>query len=113
MDLRGGGSTISDEVLGAIDKNGASGVPESKVPVPAELWVQIDRTWGDVSLPESSEKGFIRIRSDLVRLWVVDGIKKKVYAQRRQHDETHKVYELLDQNNDTPFYLHHNLERHK
>jgi hypothetical protein len=34
--------------------------------------------------------------------------KEKVYAQGRQHDETHKVFELLDQNNDT-----HNPERHK
>ena len=39
--------------------------------------------------------------------------KKKVYARERQHDETHKVSELLDQNNDTSFYLHHNQERHK
>jgi len=36
-----------------------------------------------------------------------------VYARERQHDEIHKVSELLDQNNDTPFYLHHNSERHK
>jgi hypothetical protein len=39
--------------------------------------------------------------------------KRKVYAQERQHDETHKVYKLLDQNNDTPFYFHYNPERHK
>ena len=44
IDRRGGGSTISDEAWGAVDENGASGVPESKVLVPAELWVQIDRT---------------------------------------------------------------------
>jgi hypothetical protein len=39
--------------------------------------------------------------------------KKKVYARERQHDEAHKVSELLDQNNDTSFHLHHNQERHK
>ena len=59
MDWRKGGSIISDEVWGAVDENGASNVPESKVSVPAELWVQIDQTWGQVSLPESSEKGSI------------------------------------------------------
>jgi hypothetical protein len=31
--------------------------------------------------------------------------KKKVYARERQHDETHKVSKLLDQNNDTSFCL--------
>jgi hypothetical protein len=31
MDWRGGGSTISDEAWGAVDENGASDVPESKV----------------------------------------------------------------------------------
>jgi catabolite regulation protein CreA len=39
--------------------------------------------------------------------------KKKVYARKKQHDETHKVSELFDQNNDTLFYLHHNQKRHK
>jgi len=34
-------------------------MPESKVSVPTELGVQIDRTWGEVSLPESSENGSI------------------------------------------------------
>jgi hypothetical protein len=36
-----------------------------------------------------------------------------MYARERQHDEIHKVSKLLDQNNDTPFYLHHNSKRHK
>jgi hypothetical protein len=35
MDRRRGGPTISDEAWGAIDENGASGVLESKVSVPA------------------------------------------------------------------------------
>jgi len=39
--------------------------------------------------------------------------KIKVYARERQYYDTHKVYELLDQNNDTSFYLYYNLERHK
>jgi hypothetical protein len=39
--------------------------------------------------------------------------KKKIYAQVKQHDETHKVSKLLDQNNDTFFYLHHDQKRHK
>jgi len=59
MDWSGGGSIISHEAWGAVDENGALGVLESKIPVPAELWVQIDRTWGEVSLPKSSEKGSI------------------------------------------------------
>jgi hypothetical protein len=86
MDWRRGGSTISNEAWGAIDKNGASGVLESKVLVPAEWWVQINRTWEGVpevlgtwvdKLPESLEKGSIRIISDLVKVWLVDGIEKK------------------------------------
>jgi uncharacterized protein YllA (UPF0747 family) len=36
--------------------------------------------------------------------------KKKVYARERQHDKTYKVSELLDQNINTLFYLHHNLK---
>ena len=113
------GSIISDEVWGAVYKNEASDVPESKVSVPVDWWVQIGRTWGGASkvlgtqhnkLSKSLEKGFIGIISGLVRLWIVDGIKKRVYAQERQHDETYKVSELLDQNNDTPFYFHHNQE---
>jgi hypothetical protein len=43
----------------------------------------------------------------------MEGIKRKIYARERQHDETYKVFELLDQNNDTSFYLHQNQERHK
>ena len=78
-----GESTISDEAWGAVDENGASSVPESKVSVPAKLWVQIGRTWGEVSLSESSEKGSIWIRSGLVRLWVVDGIEKKDICSRK------------------------------
>ena len=35
MDRRKGGPTISDEAWGAINENGASGVLESKVSVPA------------------------------------------------------------------------------
>ena len=34
--------------------------------------------------------------------------KRKLYAKGREHDKTHKVSELLDQNNNTPFYLYHN-----
>jgi len=49
MDWRRGGSTISDEVWRAVDENGASGVPESKVSVPVGWWVQIDWTWERVS----------------------------------------------------------------
>jgi hypothetical protein len=30
---------------------------------------------------------------------------------KKQHDKTHKVYELLDQNNDTPFYLYHDKKK--
>ena len=122
MDWHRGGYTILDEACEAVDENRASSVPESKVLIPAEWWVQIGRTWGGVyevlgtwddKLSESSEKLFIQIRSGLVRLWVVDVIEKKVYAQERQHDETHKVSELLDQNNDTLFYLYHNPKGHK
>jgi hypothetical protein len=36
MDRRRGGSTISDGAWRAVDENGASGVPESKVSVPTE-----------------------------------------------------------------------------
>jgi hypothetical protein len=43
----------------------------------------------------------------------VDGMKKKGIARERQHNETHKVFGLLDQNNDTSFYLHNNQEMHK
>ena len=38
IDWRRGGSTISNKALGAIDKNEALGVLESKVLVPAKLW---------------------------------------------------------------------------
>ena len=83
MDWHRGGSRISDEAWGAVDENGASGVLESKVSVPAELWVQIGRTWGELWLSESSEKRFMQIRSGLVRLWVVDGIEKKSLCSRK------------------------------
>jgi hypothetical protein len=48
VDWRRGESTISEEAWGVVDENGASGVPESKVSVPAEWWVQIVRTWKGV-----------------------------------------------------------------
>lgn len=90
--------------------------------VPAKWLVWIGRTWEEVcevlgtwddKLFKSLEKGSIQIRSNLVKLWVMDGIKRKIYARERQHDETYKVFELLDQKNDTSFYLHQNQERHK
>jgi calcineurin-like phosphoesterase family protein len=34
--------------------------------------------------------------------------KKCMYILEKDYDETHKVFELLDQNNDNPFYLYHN-----
>jgi len=49
VDWHRGGSTILEEAWGAIDENGASGVPESKLSVSVEWWVQIDRTWEGVS----------------------------------------------------------------
>ena len=71
---------------------------ESKVSVPAGWWVQIDRTWEGVpevleawddKLPEFSENGFIRIISDLVKVWVVDGIKKKgIYLRKTTRLDT-------------------------
>ena len=68
MDWCRGKSIISYETWGALDENGASGVSENKVSVPTKLWVQIDRAWGKVWLPESLENGSIRIRLVLVRL---------------------------------------------
>jgi len=47
-----------------------------------------------INYQNPKKKGSIRIRSDLVKLWVVNGIKKKIYAQEKQHDETHKVSKL-------------------
>ena len=41
-----GGSTISDEAWGAVDENGVSGVPKSKVLVLAGWWVQ--ETYDDI-----------------------------------------------------------------
>ena len=87
-----GGSTISEEAWGVVNENGALGVPESKISVSAEWWVQISRTWKEVfevlgtwndKLSESSENGSIRIILGLVKLSVVDGIKKKGICSRK------------------------------
>jgi len=93
MDWYRGGSTISDKAWEAVNENRASGVLKSKVSVPADWWVQIGRTWGWVSKvlgmwdDKLSEfyikKGSIRIRSGLVRLWVVDGIEKGRYMLKK------------------------------
>jgi hypothetical protein len=93
MDWHKGGSTISDKAWEAVNENGASGVLESKVSVPADWWVQIGRTWGWVSKVLGTwddklsefyiKKGSIRIRSGLVRLWVVDGIEKERYMLKK------------------------------
>jgi len=37
--------------------------------------------------------------------------RKERYMLEKDIMTRHKVYELLDQNNNTPFYLHHNQER--
>ena len=67
-------------------------MPESKVSVPTEWWVQIGQTWEGVfevlgtwndKLLESSEKGSIQIISGLVKPWVVDGIEKKGICSRK------------------------------
>jgi hypothetical protein len=87
-----GGSTISEEAWGVVDENGALGVPESKMSVSTEWWVQIDRIWEGVfevlgtwndKLSESSENRSIWIILGLVKLWVVDGIKKKGICSRK------------------------------
>ena len=92
MDWRRAGSIISDKAWGTIEENGASGVLESKESVLVQWLVWISRTWGGVfevletwddKLLEFSEKWSIRIRSDLVKLWVVDGIKKKGICSRK------------------------------
>jgi hypothetical protein len=93
MDWHRAGSTISDKAWEAVNENGASGVLESKVSVPADWWVQIGRTWGWISKVLGTwddklsefyiKKGFIRIRSGLVRLWVVDGIEKERYMLKK------------------------------
>jgi hypothetical protein len=49
MDWRRGGSIISDEAWGAVDEYEALGVPESKVSVSVNWWVQIGRAWWGVS----------------------------------------------------------------
>jgi hypothetical protein len=49
MDWRKGESIISDETWGTVNENVDSGVPESKVSVLAEWWVQINWTWKGVS----------------------------------------------------------------
>jgi hypothetical protein len=123
MDWRRGRSIISDRAGGTVEENGALGMLKSKVLVPVEWSVWIGRTWRGVfevvktwdnKLLEFLEKRiYTNIRSDLIKLWVVDGMKKKGIARERQHNETHKVFGLLDQNNDTSFYLHNNQEMHK
>jgi hypothetical protein len=123
MDWRRGRSIISDRAGGTVEENGALGMLKSKVLVPVEWSVWIGRTWRGVfevvktwdnKLLKFLEKRiYTNIRSDLIKLWVVDGMKKKGIARERQHNETHKVFGLLDQNNDTSFYLHNNQEMHK
>ena len=123
MDWHRGRSIISDGAGGTVEENGASGMLKSKVLVPVEWSVWIGRTWRGVfevvktwdnKLLKFLEKRiYTNIRSDLIKLWVVDGMKKKGIARERQHNETHKVFELFDQNNDTSFYLHNNQEMHK
>jgi hypothetical protein len=123
MDWRRGRSIISDKAGGTVEENGALGMLKSKVLVPVEWSVWIGRTWRGVfevvktwdnKLLKFLEKRiYTNIRSDLIKLWVVDGMKKKGIARERQHNETHKVFGLLDQNNDTSFYLHNNQEMHK
>jgi hypothetical protein len=123
MDWRRGRSIISDKAGGTVEENGALGMLKSKVLVPVEWSVWIGRTWRGVfevvktwdnKLLKFLEKRiYTNIRSDLIKLWVVDGMKKKGIARERQHNETHKVFGLLDQNNDTSFYLHNNQEIHK
>jgi len=39
--------------------------------------------------------------------------RKKRYMLEKDIMTRHKVSELLDQNYNTPFYLHHKQERHK
>ena len=89
MDWRRGGSIISYGAWGTIEEEGALGVPESKVSVPAEWSVPIGRVqckgngvrtreevfevlgnWDD-KLLESSENWSIQIKLDLVKPWVV------------------------------------------
>ena len=123
MDWHRGRSIISDGAGGTVEENGALGMLKSKVLVPVEWSVWIGRTWRGVfevvktwdnKLLKFLEKRiYTNIRSDLIKLWVVDGMKKKGIARERQHNETHKVFGLLDQNNDTSFYLHNNQEMHK
>jgi hypothetical protein len=123
MDWHRGRSIISDRAGGTVEENGALGMLKSKVLVPVEWSVWIGRTWRGVfevvktwdnKLLKFLEKRiYTNIRSDLIKLWVVDGMKKKGIARERQHNETHKVFGLLDQNNDTSFYLHNNQEMHK
>jgi hypothetical protein len=123
MDWRRGRSIISDRAGGTVEENEALGMLKSKVLVPVEWSVWIGRTWRGVfevvktwdnKLLKFLEKRiYTNIRSDLIKLWVVDGMKKKGIARERQHNETHKVFELFDQNNDTSFYLHNNQEMHK
>jgi len=92
MDWRRGRSTILDEVGGTIEVNIALDVLESKVSILVEWLVRIGRTWGGVfevlgtwddKLSESLEKWSVRIRSNVVKLWVMDGMEKKGICTRK------------------------------
>jgi len=101
MDWHKGGFTISNRAWGTIEVKRASGVPESKVAIPAEWSVQIGRVeckgnggknikirievleTRDDKLSESLKKGSIRIRSNLVKLWVMDRIEKKSICSKK------------------------------
>jgi len=93
MDWHRGGSIISNGAWGTIKEKRASNVSESKMSVPAKWLVQIGQTWEEVfevlgtwdnKLSKSYKKKWsIRIRSDLFKLWVVDGIEKKSICSRK------------------------------
>jgi len=78
--------------------------------------VRIGRTWEEVckvlgtwddKLFKSLEKRIYTNKIKFSQARSNGGNKKKgIYARERQHDKTYKVFELLDQNNDTFFYLH-------
>jgi hypothetical protein len=98
MDWHKGGSTISDKAWEAVNENGASGVLESKVSVPADWWVQIGRTWGWVSKvlgtwDDKLSEFYIKKRIYTNKIRSSQAMssgwnrKRKVHAQERQHDE--------------------------